>query len=69
MEAWIEASRYLIDGGSFHLMAHSMGCFISTHYKIRHPEQIEQMMFLSPAGISGNPPGWKFSDELKVKTC
>ena len=39
-----------------------MGCYITTHYIKKYPEMIDQVVFLSPAGLVKAPEdfdGWK----------
>jgi pimeloyl-ACP methyl ester carboxylesterase len=59
LEAWMAATKYDSAAGTpFHIMGHSMGCYFATHYTLRHPSKVDQLLFISPAGIYANGPDW-----------
>jgi len=41
--------------GKITVIAHSLGCYISSNYVVKHPENVKEMIFLSPAGVNGAP--------------
>lgn len=53
IENWMKQTGY--NEQKFNILAHSMGCYFSTNYACRHPNEIEQIMFISAAGMYGNP--------------
>ncbi|TMW55090.1 hypothetical protein Poli38472_013852 [Pythium oligandrum] len=40
----------------FHLCAHSMGAIFASSYAIKHPEKVNHLVLVSPAGVGHSPP-------------
>lgn len=58
-EKWIEYFTQDIDAFvskmdlcKFHILAHSLGAFIMTHYADKHPEKVGKICLLSPGGVN-----------------
>lgn len=54
LEAW--RSENGID--RFVLLGHSLGGYLATKYALKHPDRVEHLVLVSPAGVSPAPPGW-----------
>ena len=58
LESWMKQTGYDQKKDRFNIMAHSMGCYFATLYSVRNPTQVDQLLFISAAGIYGNPDDW-----------
>ena len=43
------------DGEKFILLGHSMGGMFAGHYALKHPENVEKLVFMSSVGIGERP--------------
>jgi pimeloyl-ACP methyl ester carboxylesterase len=54
----------------FHILGHSLGCFIMTHYANRYPQKVKKMFLLSPGGVNRyNAPFIKNFEKMIQKYC
>jgi len=56
------------EAGPFNIMGHSMGCYFAILYSTRNPGKVDQMMFISAAGLYGNPSDWSMTKFIKSGT-
>lgn len=64
-----EAESFFIDGiekwrekknlDRFILVGHSLGGYLSTVYALRHPERVQHLVLICPAGVTAKPDDWK----------
>lgn len=48
--------------GKFYLTGHSLGGYVSSVYALRHPEDVEKLLLLSPVGIPEKPDDFSHSE-------
>ena len=51
LEAWREAMG--VD--KMQLLCHSVGAYYGTHYAMKHPDKVEKLVLISPAGLGESP--------------
>ena len=53
--------------GKFTIIAHSLGCYTSCNFALKHPHLVKEMIFLSPAGLNGVPSQFNAIKFIKSK--
>ena len=53
LDAWVQ--RVLPEGEPITLVAHSVGGFLSAHYAMAHPGNVDKLVLVSPAGLPRHP--------------
>lgn len=51
--------------GKVYLCGHSLGGYVSTVYSLRHPEDVEKLVLLSPVGIPERPEGFTHEEVIQ----
>ncbi|PRW58725.1 putative 1-acylglycerol-3-phosphate O-acyltransferase [Chlorella sorokiniana] len=70
-----EAERFFVDSldtwrqeqglDKMVLMGHSMGGYLSACYALRHPERVQHLILMCPAGVGGKPADWQIPAILR----
>jgi len=60
----LDAMRARIGAGRVTLVGHSSGAVLATHYAAAHPQSVERLILLSPAGIR---PGWRAAFDATLR--
>ena len=55
IHAWVLQSNLGKEGEKYVLLGHSMGGMFAGHYALKHPENIEKLVFMSSIGIGETP--------------
>ena len=55
------------DKWPFILAGHSLGGYLSTQYVLKHPENIDKLILLSPVGVPEKPEG--YSAETMIRNA
>lgn len=54
LRKWMDATGF--DSGPYSIMAHSLGCWAASLFAIRYPNNIQQLLFMSPACMARPKP-------------
>ena len=66
LDQWMKATGYdRAELGKFTLIAHSLGCYLSANYAVDNADKIKEMVFISPAAMNGEPPGFDVREWLR----
>ena len=60
----LEAIRHWIGADRLSLLGHSAGAMLAMFYAVAHPEQVERLVLMSPAGLR---PGWRNSFDATIR--
>lgn len=63
----IESFRIALGLDKFILVGHSFGGYISGCYSLKYPQWVQYLLFLSPVGMSEQPPGFDYLMYLEEK--
>lgn len=57
LDSWRRAEG--LDKGKIVLVGHSLGGYLAAAYALRHPEHVQHLVLVCPAGIPEKPEGWE----------
>ena len=60
----MQASGYR-EQGDYIFMGHSLGGYLGAHFAIKYPQNITELILMSPVGVPNKPPGYDLDERIE----